>query len=325
MSQAVFTSWLVGLILAAVQALSTPANGQILGRVLDDATHQPLANARVFLYPKPFPIGGRPASTMTNENGGFAFTALQLGSYGLGTNKSGFFPTPGVGMPSVTLANSGEQAHIELAMSKGGALAGRVLDQSGRPLKDVLVGALQIVGFGELEEAVPSVSVARTNDAGEYRVESLQPGQHVIIANALQPVAGGNTDSRTFFPGTLEFAKAQRVTVGPAQAVAHLDFEMLTAPTFEVSGVAVDSAGRTLAGVLVGIDADWSLFGGAKGSSRTDPEGHFRILRLTAGRYMLTVRRPREEQTTMTRQTPFIRVNIVDADVSGMVVPVPIQ
>jgi hypothetical protein len=53
--QVAFASWLGVLTLAAAQAtVSTPATGQISGRVLDDATNQPLANARVFLYPNPF-------------------------------------------------------------------------------------------------------------------------------------------------------------------------------------------------------------------------------------------------------------------------------
>jgi hypothetical protein len=47
---------------------------------------------------------GRPASTMTNQDGDFAFTAIQPGSYRFGTYKLGFFPTLGVGMPLVTLA-----------------------------------------------------------------------------------------------------------------------------------------------------------------------------------------------------------------------------
>jgi hypothetical protein len=176
--------------------------------------------------------------------------------------------------------------NIDLTMSKGGVLAGRVFDRLGRPLKDMWVGALRVVGLEELEQAIPSVAVARTNDVGEYRVESLQPGQFVIVAG--------------------------------------LDFKIITAPTFEVSGIAVDGAGRT-AGALVALVADWSLFGGPKGSSRTDPEGHFRIPRLAAGRYKLTVTRPGEESKPVTRETPFIRVNIIDADVSGLVVPVPIQ
>ena len=153
-------------------------------------------------------------------------------------------------------------------------------------MKDIWVGALRVVGFADLEHAIPSVAVARTNDVGEYRVESLRPGQHVIVANPgrgpIGPAAGGVTDSRTFFPGTLAFANAQRVTVGPATTVAGLDFKMVIAATFEVSGMVVDDAGRAVAGAVVALDADWSLFGGPKGSSRTDPDGNFRISGIAA-------------------------------------------
>jgi hypothetical protein len=330
MSQFSFASWLVALTLAALQATQpAPTTGQISGRVLDDATNQPLANAHVFLYPSPFPVGSRPASATTNQDGEFAFTAIHPGSYRLGTNKLGFFPTPGQGMPLVTLAGSREQVNIDLTMSKGGVLAGRVLDQSGRPLKNIWVGALRVVGVVELEQAIPSVSVARTNDLGEYRVESLQLGQYVIVANPghgpIGQAAGGVTDSRTYFPGTLDFAKAQPVPIGPVQIVAGLDFKIVRAPTFEVSGFAVDVTGRALAGALIALDADWSLFGGPKGSSQTDPEGRFRIPGIAAGRYKLTATSPGNEPTLVTRESPFVRVNVVDADVSGLVVPVPIQ
>src|SRR5262247_2716757 len=115
-----FVRWLIVLGVAAAQATqSIPATGHISGRVLDDATYQPLANARVFLYPNPFPEGGRPALAITNRDGDFAFTALPAGSYRLGTNKLGFFPTPGIDMPSVTLDGSGADVNVELTMSKG--------------------------------------------------------------------------------------------------------------------------------------------------------------------------------------------------------------
>ncbi len=331
MPEMTFMSSLVALMLAAAQATqSTPASGQISGRVLDDVTYQPLANARVFLYPDPFPTGGRPVPTTTNQDGDFAFTAIPPGSYRLGTYKLGFLPTPGVEMPVVSLSDSGEPVNIDLTMSKGGVLAGRILDESGRPLKNAWVGALRVVGFGGMDEAtIPSVSAARTDAGGMYRVESLRPGQYVIVANPghgpIGPDAGGITDSRTFFPGTLDFAKAQRVTIGPVQTVDGLDFKMLTAPTFEVSGVVADDAGRGIPGALVALDADWPLFGGPKGSSRTDQEGRFRVGRIAAGRYMLTVTSPGGEPKPVTRQTPFIRVNVSDADVTGMVVPVPIR
>jgi protocatechuate 3,4-dioxygenase beta subunit len=324
-----FVSWLFALTLATGQTTSrAEAGGQVYGRVLNDATFQPIANARVFLYPIPFPAGGHPVTAVTNDDGEYVFRPVRPGSYRLGTNKPGFLPAPGVEMPVVTLAVS-EERRVDLTMSLGGVLAGRILDESGRPLKNVWVGALRVIGIADLNQALPSVAVARTNDLGEYRVEGLQSGQYVIVANPghgpIGAAAGGITDSRTYFPGTLNFTKAQHMTVGPAQTVEGLDFKMATAPTFEVSGFAVDDAGRAVPDALVALNADWSLFGGLKGSSRTDSDGRFLFTRISAGDYMLTMTNPGNERKPVTRQTPFVRVNVVDADVSGLIIQLPIR
>jgi len=58
---------------------------------------------------------------------------------------------------------------------------------------------------------------------------------------------------------------------------------MMTSPTFEVSRIVVDKAGRPVVGALVALDASWPLFGGPKGSSQTDAEGRFRVGFIAAG------------------------------------------
>jgi hypothetical protein len=174
--------WLVVAMPSAgyVQS-SAPTVGHIAGRVVDDTTSEPLAGVRVFLYPIPVPVDGPIASSVTGEDGGFTFNAVGAGDYRLGTNRRGFCSTRGGAV--VTLSGSGDEVSVQLTMAKGGAVAGLLLDQAGSPLTRAWVGALRVVGPGDLEHAVPSPGTARTNERGEYRVESLQPGDCVVIAN----------------------------------------------------------------------------------------------------------------------------------------------
>jgi hypothetical protein len=114
------------------------------------------------------------------------------------------------------------------------------------------------------------------------------------------------------------------VTIGSAQVVTGLDFAMLAAAMFEVSGMAVDDAGRVMAGAEIALVGDWTLFGGLKGASRTDAEGRFRIAGLALGRCKLTTPRPGEDARQVNRDARFIRVTVVDSDVTGLVVSVPL-
>jgi hypothetical protein len=193
-------------------------------------------------------------------------------------------------------------------------------------LKNIWVGALRVVGGGQ---TIPSPSVARTDDRGQYRVQSLRPGQYVIIANTghgpIGPEAKGVADSRTYFPSTLDIAAARHVSVGPAQVVSGLDFTLLTAPLFEVSGTVVDETGEVHPGEWIALDADyadWPLFGGRKATSRTGADGRFRFAGIAPGSYLLRVGRPGRENYR-SGQTWLMAVEVIDANVTSMVVSVP--
>jgi hypothetical protein len=190
----------------------------------------------------------------------------------------------------------------------------------------MLVGALRFDGVVRLDQAIPSVSVARTDDTGVFQVKGLKSGQYVVVANRPNGTIGTPThkpDSVTYFPGVLDLQSAQLLTLGPGATVRGLDFPMLSAPTFEVSGVAADEAGRRVAGALVTLEADWPILGGLRGAIVTDDVGQFRIPLIAAGEYRLTVKAPEVDAKRTTRQGPFVRVRVDNADVSDLVIRVP--
>jgi hypothetical protein len=117
------------------------------------------------------------------------FPHLEPGSYRLGTNKLGYLPTPGVESPLIILKEGETRENVDLTMTRGATLAGRVFDQSGQPLRNIGVGALQVVE-GTRTRLVPSVATDQTNESGEFRVQSLLPGRYVLVANLTSGQSG---------------------------------------------------------------------------------------------------------------------------------------
>jgi hypothetical protein len=296
----------------------------IVGRVLDATTSRPLAAARVFLYPLPIPDGYRPVPSVTSVAGEFEFSALPAGAYRLGVNKLGFYPVAGSGSPLVTIGSCTRPATADLLMSKGGVVAGRVMAPSGVPLRNVPVGAVRVVAGSARADLVPSPSPARTNERGEYRVESLSPGEYLIVANPGRRFGAdyGLTDTRTFWPGTLSLDGAARVTVAGTERVEHLDFRLVAAPTFDVTASVIDHDGSAVADALVTLVDDWHLFGGEKARAVTNREGLVRMPGVPAGNYRLVASSGGERSSSPHGALP-VNIAVADADVAGIVVTIP--
>src|SRR5205085_3350447 len=95
-----------------------------------------------------------------------------------------------------------------------------------------------------------------TDDRGEFRVFGLMSGDYIVSARfqgiALPLVADAATDAGedllpTYYPGTVNAAQAQPITVGISQeSSAH--FAMVPGRNVRISGTVVDSTGRPVAG-----------------------------------------------------------------------------
>ena len=97
----------------------------------------------------------------------------------------------------------------------------------------------------------------------------LPPGQYYITAQPQQQQAfqsvGPNSQTegaearngyaRTFYPGTADVSRAQKVTVGIGQTLTEINFMLLPTRLATISGVAVDPQGQPLGRGFVQIDA----------------------------------------------------------------------
>src|SRR6185436_14114187 len=72
---------------------------------------------------------------------------------------------------------------IDLAMYKGGVISGRITDEANEPAPNVRVEAVEM-RFMRGRRVPVAAKIATTNDAGEYRLSGLDPGQFQVRASS---------------------------------------------------------------------------------------------------------------------------------------------
>jgi hypothetical protein len=137
----------------------------------------------------------------------------------------------------------------------------------------------------------------QTNDLGEFRITGLPAGEYVVAAvpgfgfglggPSASPSANGMAPATTYYPGSTDPAGAQPLSVSAGQAVENIDFAMLSAPAFSVTGVVVDENDAPVAGATVMLmnDPRSGAFMGPIGSARTEDDGRFAIVAVPNGSY----------------------------------------
>lgn len=240
---AVITSAL--LVTSLVAQVPAPAarggsapKGLIVGRVVDAVSNTPIPSVIVTLVGASL---GSSIRVLTDAQGRFLYRNVPKGSFTLraqiGGNvegggfiwAGGFGPQvgpylnggygqrrPGGLLQSLDLADDEQVDDVVIKLWQGGSIDGRVFDEAGEPLVDVVVGAPRLSADGRLQNG-PTV---RTDDRGAYHFGTLVPGDYVVVVtqtHAAMPAATNdslvsapnrplsaklaNTGSRTFEGG----------------------------------------------------------------------------------------------------------------------------
>jgi Carboxypeptidase regulatory-like domain len=314
-------------LLAALTAQSPQAQttARVTGRVVIAGTTTPVAGAQVTLVPmrrgpmtppRAMPPGP-PPQRATDEDGRFVFERMLPGEYRVTVSKAGFAPPlpPFLGgtpsKPPLVLA-AGQAIDLgDLALERGGAVAGRVLDPNGEPQAGAMVMALRRVdrrvaptgGAGSMpigpeSGLIPVGQSAQTNDLGEFRVFGLPAGDYVVAAGPAPIGIGAQTTASsvlatTYFPGTTDPIAATAVTVSDANATNGIEIRLASVPAYRVSGVVVDADGNAVAGAMVMLMRNRGPgIGGPAGNARTGQNGGFVVGGVPAGTYRATASLP---------------------------------
>lgn len=270
-----------------------PLTSSIQGRVTTADTGAPIRGAEVRLS-----MDGRFSRLVTtNGEGRFEMRNLPAGDYRLIVSKSGFITLeygqrrPFETASTITLGE-GQSATGNVALIRGGAIFGRVVDQFGDPSVGTRVQVMRLRAEGGSRRLLPVGAGDQTDDTGAFRLYGLPPGEYYVTAST-GLVDAVKRDPPVYYPGTMNFAEAQPITLG-AGAEASADFQIaVVAHAATISGVVLNSSGGPAPSAMVNLSSNTvSATPGVQGMAMLHadaaPDGSFAIHNVPPGPYTLT-------------------------------------
>jgi protocatechuate 3,4-dioxygenase beta subunit len=273
-----------------------PGPGRISGRVIDAQTGSPIADFQVDFGPDRssgrggFGPGARAGAgravvrairafaggttagpeAVHSEDGTFALEDVPAGTWEVVAQAKGY-QSARVG--GVSVDEGGARDGVEVRLTPGNAIRGRVLDGAGGvPVLDASVTLQRGGGGGRGLAQLMGEADARTDGDGRFAIEGLAPGSYTVVAQ---------------HPDYADATAVVDVKEGPAAA------ELRMLPGGTVGGVVLSTGSTPLAGAAVSLSSGAAGgfprggFGGFAGGDTTitDDAGRFRFRHVTAGRY----------------------------------------
>lgn len=286
---------------------------KLRGRIVNIETGTPLRRAQIRATAPEIQVT---RATTSDAEGRYEFNDLPAGRYTVNVSKGGYVSLsygqrrPNEQGKPIELAEGQVLEKVDLALPRGSAISGRVLDEFGEPVAGVSVQAMRYRFFNGQRRLVPAGgATSATDDLGQYRVYGLPPGEYAVSATmrpGLAVMANSEGSDRsayapTYYPGTQQPTEAQRLNVSVGQDLSNISFALIPTRAAKVSGTVLDSTGRPLAGESISIRQEivTPAGGGATGTaimmfsntgSAIRPDGSFTLTNVAPGDYFLDVR-----------------------------------
>ncbi len=329
----------------------------IAGSVTHASTGEPLRKAAVTLRRVPDAgsisaagFGGPPASlsAVTNSEGKYTLTGIEPGKYRLMVERSGFVPQQfgakagATGQPGTVLTLSAAQnmKDADFRLAPQGVIIGRVLDEDGDPVQNVMVSCLRQSYFRGRKQWMP-VNGQMTNDLGEYRIHSLAPGRYYVTATyrpggfAEASTQGAGVDegyAPTYYPSAASPEMASAVEVTAGSQLRGIDVRLQKTRTVRIRGRVVNGvSGKVAPNTMVRLTPRSETFitGFAPRMGRVyDAAGTFAIAGVTPGSYWLIAEVSEDRTRLMARMPIDVGTGSIDditltlsqgADLNGLV------
>lgn len=243
------------VVVLCTLALQTGAidSSSISGTVTNSITGAPLSKAQVIAEP----VEDRRAPlvrTATDDKGHFLLDNLMPGAYLLRGRRNGYLDTyygarrAEIRGASVTVAAGQELTGLQLKIVPSAVIAGTIRDPDGEPLIGARVALVAVRYRNGVKQVSAVGQYADTDDLGQYRIPSVEPGRYYLRAGAGHSPDDGRyvvdrlpKDSpppmalvAAFHPGVREVAAARVIDVAAGGQYTGVDVTLVRSTLFKV-------------------------------------------------------------------------------------------
>jgi len=273
-----------------------PGTATLRGHVLAADTGRPLRKAQVRI------VAGeiRENRVATTDDGGrYEFKEVKAGRYTINATKNSYISLsygqtrPLEGGTPLEIKDGQTVERVDFSLPRGAVITGRIFDEFGEPLSDVMVAPMRYQFVQGKRTLVGAGRQATTDDNGEFRLFGVGPGQYYLQATwrsnmGFNPGAENQPAyAPMFFPGVVEASDAQRFTIGVSQQLNDLVMTLKPTKAVRISGTVMTSDGRPATGMLnlMRVTTGMGFAGAVGGMIR--PDGSFQLTGVAPGEYQL--------------------------------------
>ncbi len=307
------------LAAGVLTAQEAPARVSVAGVAINSSNGEPVRKATVILRAED-EAAGTSYVTDSDGNGRFSIEDVAPGAYAVSADRQGFMleanGAPGAPPPSLKVEAGQSVIDVRIKLVPLGAIAGRVLDDDGDPVRGAQVEAMAYT-YQAGKRRLSAVEQVSANDKGEFRLFGLRSDTFFLRAAGRNRRRFAPSDSipgsstPTFFPSTTDAAHASPIELAVGAQLRGLDIRLRSEKHYSVRG--------KLPELKQGVQRMLQIAprGGGDGSlyySQGQDNETFVFMDLRPGSYVVTGTIVDGDKQTVARQA----VEVVNADVEGL-------